>query len=465
MRDYQQQAIELGVPARPACTARHVAAPRVRRWPTRAEPAASARLAWPSSGAHAGATRRHAAPGVRPAAPATRDRPRMTRRRAPRCWPERAGAELRRRPDRPPRGAAGSRCPWTCRRWASTAPTRSRDARPARRLRAAPAAADRGPAAHRRRRLDRRRQVDAGQLPGRAAGSPSPGVLRPTTRSPVLVHHPDDVAWFDRRADPPGPARAPGRHRRPRRAAAGGRRHRARGPGRSSTPPTSTRSRRATARWPPSCWRPRTSGSSSPRRRATPTRCRGTSCGPPPSAAPPSRSCWTAPPPQPSTRCRPTSARMLRRARAARTRRCSPSTEGAVDEAACCPPEARRARSGLAGAARGRRRRPRRGRAPDPRRRGPVVARRPTRWPTAADAQVAMADRLRADVERAYDEAGVRSTGPAPTARLLRGEVLARWQEFVGTGELLRVAGDQGRLGARPGRRLRSGASRSRRSG
>ncbi len=24
-----------------------------------------------------------------------------------------------------------------------------------------------------------------------------PGVLRPTTRSPVLVHHPDDVAWFD----------------------------------------------------------------------------------------------------------------------------------------------------------------------------------------------------------------------------------------------------------------------------
>lgn len=25
-----------------------------------------------------------------------------------------------------------------------------------------------------------------------------PGVLRPTTRSPVLVHHPDDVAWFDR---------------------------------------------------------------------------------------------------------------------------------------------------------------------------------------------------------------------------------------------------------------------------
>ena len=24
-----------------------------------------------------------------------------------------------------------------------------------------------------------------------------PGVLRPTTRSPVLVHHPDDAAWFD----------------------------------------------------------------------------------------------------------------------------------------------------------------------------------------------------------------------------------------------------------------------------
>ncbi|MCW2848352.1 MAG: transporter [Marmoricola sp.] len=26
-----------------------------------------------------------------------------------------------------------------------------------------------------------------------------PGVLRPTTRSPVLVHHPDDVSWFDER--------------------------------------------------------------------------------------------------------------------------------------------------------------------------------------------------------------------------------------------------------------------------
>ena len=25
-----------------------------------------------------------------------------------------------------------------------------------------------------------------------------PGVLRPTTRSPVLVHHPDDAAWFDK---------------------------------------------------------------------------------------------------------------------------------------------------------------------------------------------------------------------------------------------------------------------------
>ncbi len=24
-----------------------------------------------------------------------------------------------------------------------------------------------------------------------------PGVLRPTTRSPVLVHHPDDASWFD----------------------------------------------------------------------------------------------------------------------------------------------------------------------------------------------------------------------------------------------------------------------------
>jgi len=53
-------------------------------------------------------------------------------------------------------------------------------------------------------------------------------------------------------------------------------------------------------------------------------------------------------------------------------------------------------------------------------------------------AQVDMVERLRSDVEHAYAEA-LREVGAASAdGSLLRGEVLARWQEFVGTGELLR---------------------------
>ena len=39
-----------------------------------------------------------------------------------------------------------------------------------------------------------------------------PGVLRPTTRSPVLIHHPSDAAWFSGRRVLPGLARITGRH-------------------------------------------------------------------------------------------------------------------------------------------------------------------------------------------------------------------------------------------------------------
>lgn len=60
---------------------------------------------------------------------------------------------------------------------------------------------------------------------------------------------------------------------------------------------------------------------------------------------------------------------------------------------------------------------------------------------TVADAaaeQVETAQRLREDADQAYDEA-IRAVGEASAdGTLLRGEVLARWQEFVGTGELLR---------------------------
>jgi hypothetical protein len=56
----------------------------------------------------------------------------------------------------------------------------------------------------------------------------------------------------------------------------------------------------------------------------------------------------------------------------------------------------------------------------------------------SAAAQADMVARLRADVDRAYDEALTSVDQASADGTLLRGEVLARWQEFVGTGELLR---------------------------
>ena len=61
----------------------------------------------------------------------------------------------------------------------------------------------------------------------------------------------------------------------------------------------------------------------------------------------------------------------------------------------------------------------------------------------AAAAQLAAAERLRADVDRAYDDAITRIGEASADGTLLRGEVLARWQEFVGTGELLRSLEDK----------------------
>jgi hypothetical protein len=49
-----------------------------------------------------------------------------------------------------------------------------------------------------------------------------------------------------------------------------------------------------------------------------------------------------------------------------------------------------------------------------------------------------MARRLRDDVRRAYADALAGVDQACEDGTLLRGEVLARWQEFVGTGELLR---------------------------
>ena len=56
----------------------------------------------------------------------------------------------------------------------------------------------------------------------------------------------------------------------------------------------------------------------------------------------------------------------------------------------------------------------------------------------AATEQVDAVRRLREDANEAYDRAAAAITEASADGTLLRGEVLARWQEFVGTGELLR---------------------------
>ena len=55
-----------------------------------------------------------------------------------------------------------------------------------------------------------------------------------------------------------------------------------------------------------------------------------------------------------------------------------------------------------------------------------------------ADAQAAEDEALRKDLEAAYGEADRRLGQALSDGTLLRGEVLARWHEFVGTGELFR---------------------------
>jgi hypothetical protein len=67
------------------------------------------------------------------------------------------------------------------------------------------------------------------------------------------------------------------------------------------------------------------------------------------------------------------------------------------------------------------------------------LARRTHDIADAAGEQIAVSNRLREDVERAYDEAVAQVDEASADGTLLRGEVLARWQEFVGTGELLRT--------------------------
>ena len=67
-----------------------------------------------------------------------------------------------------------------------------------------------------------------------------------------------------------------------------------------------------------------------------------------------------------------------------------------------------------------------------------VLTRRTHAVADAAAEQVVAERRLREDAEQAYDTELVRVNEATADGTLLRGEVLARWQEFVGTGELLK---------------------------
>lgn len=69
-------------------------------------------------------------------------------------------------------------------------------------------------------------------------------------------------------------------------------------------------------------------------------------------------------------------------------------------------------------------------------RRGPTLA-------AAVDEQTAALNQLRAEADQSYAEA-VRTVGvQSADGTLLRGEVLARWQEFVGTGEFFRAVDEK----------------------
>lgn len=61
----------------------------------------------------------------------------------------------------------------------------------------------------------------------------------------------------------------------------------------------------------------------------------------------------------------------------------------------------------------------------------------------AAADQVVELDALRADVATAYDDAATALATSSGDGTLLQGEVLARWEDFVGTGELLRSLEDK----------------------
>ena len=309
-------------------------------------------------------------------------------------------------------------------------------ARPARRLRPAAPARDRRAPARRRGRLDRRREVDARQLAGGRAGEPS-GCCgpRPPHRSSCTT--PTTVGGSPtRESSRARPGHRPGHRRVPAGNRAAGRvDHPAPGMALLDAPDIDSvvAANRAIAA---SCSPPPTSGSSSRPPPAMPTRCPGTCCARRPTAGPPSRSSWTA---SPRSRRRDPPAPREHASRAGAAHRAD--LHGARDDAGCRGP-APPCRHGRLGAWL-------HALSSDARARQIVVGqtlRGAVESLSGRTAELVVASRdqhdaavtLRRAVDESYEDARRRVADGMTDGTLLRGEVLARWQEFVGTGEFFR---------------------------
>ena len=290
--------------------------------------------------------------------------------------------------------------------------------------------------------------------------SPS-GVLRPTTRWPVLVHHPLDARWFssDRVlpvADPRGRGGGAGADRRASGAAAGRVRGGAGGPraagrarrrlGRGGQPRLAAQLLGAADVWLFVTTAARYAD-------AVPV---GAARRTPRAAGRTSRSCSTGSTPAPRRRWATHLRQML--ADAGLAAATVSSSRRSSSRTGCCP---RRAVGPIADWLTGP--------ATDPAVRAaalaetrdgavPDVSRRALDLADAADEQRAADARLRAAVAAAYATAADQVAHATSDGSMLRGEVLARWQDVVGTGELFRVARAGGVPAARPGRRLRARA-------
>ena len=282
-------------------------------------------------------------------------------------------------------------------------------------------------------RLNRSGQVDAGELPGRSGGERS-GVIRPTTRAPVLVHHSSDAAWFTDDRILPGLARSTGAQRIHERYSWW----------------STTRYRRAWQFW----THPTSTLWSQNRQLAAQLLAAAdlwlfvTSAARYADAVPwgflraaADRSAAVAVvldrvPPRAMTEVPPHLGQLMsERGLADSPLFAVPETTVRRSAACECDP----ADPGLAGSAGGGSGQPRQSRTPDARwcdrRAGgerPELAR-------SVDEQLEVIEQLRAEVDRSYSEAVRTVQVQTADGTLLRGEVLARWHEFVGTGEFFRA--------------------------